>query len=69
MPTPASPEEYTWFLPEESRKQLTTLFTALANPVNIHIFTQSGVNDAYNDFFLKFLDDLTHITPKIIVHK
>lgn len=62
----AAPAGYKWFLPADSRKQLTTLFSSLVNPVNIHVFTSAGVNDAYNDFILKFVDDLAHLTDKIL---
>jgi thioredoxin reductase (NADPH) len=72
---PTKPEENTpqpgqnWFLPDKSREQLKTIFAALENPVNIHVFTLPGENDPFNDFILKFLADLERISPKIIVHR
>lgn len=64
----AKAAQHKWFLPADSRKQLTTLFASLVNPVNIHLFTRDGVNDAYNDFILKFLDDFAHLSDKILFH-
>lgn len=54
-----------WFLPEDTRTALTDLFAKFQAPVDLEVFTASGVNDSYNDFARKFITDLTRLSPKV----
>jgi len=65
----APPKDYQWYLPEKSREQLEVIFKELQSPVNLHLFTQKGVNDLYNDFLARFLEDVTHISDKLTLHR
>jgi len=61
--------EQAWYLPEKSRRDLASIFGELQNPVNLHVFTWSGANDAFNDFLLSFTADLPRLSDKIRVHE
>lgn len=54
-----------WFLPEDTRTALTDLFAKFQAPVDLEVFTASGVNDSYNDFARTFITDLTRLSPKV----
>lgn len=62
-----APREDDWFLPEDVRKQLTETFNDLKNPIVLEVFTQSGVNDEFSDYTVKFCTDLARLTEKITV--
>jgi len=62
-------KEHQWYLPEKSREQLQTLFKELKEPVNLHLFTLKGTNDLFNEFLLRFADDLAALEPRIHVHQ
>ncbi len=68
-PMPEEHQEHTWYLPEKSREQLGTIFREMQEPVNLHVFTQKGVSDLYNEFLLRFLDDVVHLSDKITLHR
>ncbi|QJB56929.1 FAD-dependent oxidoreductase [Pseudodesulfovibrio sp. zrk46] len=63
----AKDQENDWFLPEDVRKQLTTTFKDLKNPVTLEVFTKPGVNDEFSKYMVSFCTDLARLTDKIVV--
>ncbi|ACV68064.1 FAD-dependent oxidoreductase [Desulfohalobium retbaense] len=64
-----SSQEQQWFLPQEQQTYLRELFQQLNAPVQIHLYTAKGTNDAYNDFARKFCTDLARLSESITVHE
>lgn len=64
---PATEQE--WFLPQDQRDYLSEVFQQLQSPVQIHLYTAKGTNDAYNDFARKFCTDLARLSEKITVQE
>lgn len=60
-------KEDDWFLPKDVRTQLKNTFKDLKGDVVLEVFTQSGVNDEFNDYTIKFCTDLARISDKITV--
>jgi len=56
-----------WFLPEDTRRDVTRLFEKLAGPVAIEVFTAPDHNAPYNEYLLKFLRDLSRLDGRIQV--
>lgn len=56
-----------WFLPEDVRKQLKKTFEDLKSPVTLEVFTQSGVNDEFSNYTVRFCTDMAKLTDKIKV--
>ncbi|MBG0789518.1 MAG: FAD-dependent oxidoreductase [Desulfovibrionaceae bacterium] len=54
-----------WFLPEDARDQLRETFKNLQGQVVLETFTQTGVNDEFADYMLKFCADLDRLSDKI----
>ncbi len=63
----AKEKETDWFLPEDVRNQLTKTFEGLKATVTLEVFTQSGVNDEFSDYTIKFCTDMARLTDKIKV--
>lgn len=51
----------------DAREQLKRLFSALRRPVHVHLFTQKGKNDTYNDLADQVLQWFKNITDKIVL--
>lgn len=66
---PDTPADQQWYLPEESRAQLTELFKEFKHPLGLDIFTLEGTNDPFNEFMLRFARDLARLTDKITVRE
>ncbi|MEF3697637.1 FAD-dependent oxidoreductase [Desulfolutivibrio sp.] len=72
-PSPVAPEtsppapDDDWFLPEDTRRDVTRLFEKLSGPVALEVFTAPGQNAPYNDYLLKFLRDLSRLNERIQV--
>ncbi|MGE4291492.1 MAG: FAD-dependent oxidoreductase [Desulfovibrio sp.] len=58
------PEE-DWFLPEEARTRLKDLFQNLVNEVEVAVFTAPGLNDPYNEYVTKLVNDLARLDQRI----
>lgn len=59
--------EQDWYLPEESREHLRQLFTGMAEPVALEVYTKEGENDAYNEAMTLFMRDVGRLGEKIDV--
>lgn len=62
---PEDTSGHEWFIPEDGRKHLEKLFKNLKDEVQLAVFTQPGQNDPYNDYMLKFVQDLALLAAKI----
>lgn len=60
-------KETDWFLPEDVRDQLSKTFEGLKDTVTLEVFTQSGVNDEFSGYTVKFCTDMARLTDKIQV--
>lgn len=67
--TTEQPQDDSWFLPQDTVKQLTELFVNLKDEVRLEVFTKEGYNDPYNEYTMKFLGDLARISPKVTVNR
>ncbi len=67
MTTPydAKPADGEWFIPEESRQQLTEHFEKLPNTVEIHVFTAKDDDTPFNEYTHKFVGDLGKLSEKV----
>ncbi|BDQ33621.1 hypothetical protein [Pseudodesulfovibrio portus] len=54
-----------WFLPKDVRTQLAETFKNLDGDVVLETFTQTGVNDEFADYTLKFCADLARLSDRI----
>ena len=54
-----------WFIPEEGRKQLAQLFAKLPNPVVLDVFTDGNTKNGFNEYALRFAEDISLIVDKI----
>lgn len=56
-----------WFLPEDTRKVLLEHFSQLDAPVEMEAYTAKGENEAYGEYMLRFVRDLSRLSDKITV--
>lgn len=63
--TTETPQDDSWFLPQDTVTELIALFENLQDEVVIEVFTQDGYNDPYNEYAVNFARDLTRINAKI----
>lgn len=54
-----------WFLPEDTRRDVTRLFMKLTGDVSLEVFTSAGQNAPYNEYLVKFVRDLTRLDGRI----
>ncbi|MFW5490320.1 MAG: FAD-dependent oxidoreductase [Desulfovibrio sp.] len=55
-----------WLIPEDSHKHLADVFSKLAEPVHVELFSADKVNVEFTDFARRFLNDLSRITDNIV---
>jgi thioredoxin reductase (NADPH) len=54
-----------WFLPEDTRRDVTRLFAKLTGPVPLEVFTAPDQNAPYNEYLTKFVRDLSRLDSRI----
>jgi thioredoxin reductase (NADPH) len=54
-----------WFLPEDTRRDVTRLFEKLTGPVVLEVCTSPGQNVPYNEYLTKFVRDLARLDSRI----
>ena len=57
-----------WFLPEDQRKALSAYLAEFTGMVPVHLFLQSGQNEAYGEFAKKLLQDMALLSDRIALN-
>jgi thioredoxin reductase (NADPH) len=61
----AKSKDTEWFLPEDQRTALSEYLKSFKEAVPVHLFVKAGQNDAYAEFALKLMKDLSRLTDMV----